>query len=230
MKTTFRKIGSIILWLLVVITIVGLLYLLFSIVLGVLPVNQSYQPSEKGIKVYIASNGVHLDIIVPAKSELFDWTEYLHPGHYGVNHFSGKHLGFGWGERNFYVNTPTWTDLKPGTAIKAMCWPTISAMHVSLYNFPPAESSKNIAIFLNHVEYQLLIDYMVSSFQIKNGKTILIEASGYEEDDNFYEANGSYHLFYTSNSWVNQALKVTGVRTAVWSPFEKAVLYQLGKI
>jgi hypothetical protein len=39
----------------------------------------------------------------------------------------------------------------------------------------------------------------------------------------FYHANGTYHLFDTCNNWANTALKRTGVKTALWSPFGYAI-------
>ena len=38
---------------------------------------------------------------------------------------------------------------------------------------------------------------------------------------------GSYHAFNTCNSWTNRVLASIGVRTAMWSPTDHAILYQL---
>ncbi|MDH5654622.1 MAG: DUF2459 domain-containing protein, partial [Spirochaetia bacterium] len=78
-------------------------------------------------------------------------------------------------------------------------------------------------------QYRILVQYIQSSFQKdRNGKFIRIPCCTYDGlNDNFYEAEGSYHLFYTCNSWTNEALKKIGVRAALWAPFDRAILYHL---
>jgi len=41
------------------------------------------------------------------------------------------------------------------------------------------------------------------------------------------KTTGSFSLFNTCNVWVNKALKVTGIETSVWSPFDFGVLHHL---
>jgi hypothetical protein len=42
-----------------------------------------------------------------------------------------------------------------------------------------------------------------------------------------YEAVGSYHAFNTCNLWTNRVFKQIGVKTALWSPFTKDIVYHL---
>jgi hypothetical protein len=41
----------------------------------------------------------------------------------------------------------------------------------------------------------------------------------------FYEAKGSYNLFYTCNTWANQALKAANQKAALWTVLDKGIFY-----
>jgi uncharacterized protein (TIGR02117 family) len=205
------------------------LYIMVAFILGVIPVNKGHVQAPYGAEIYITSNGVHLDIIMPVATAEMDWRKFIHPGDFPGTVSLDHYIGFGWGERNFYINTPTWSDLRFDVAVAAMLWPTPSAMHVNYYQSRPRPDPHTVTVTLDDRELGVLLEYIFSSFQTKNGRVIVIEGAGYDVDDNFYEARGKYHMFFTSNDWVNAAMKKTGVRSAVWSPFDKALLYQLRK-
>ena len=70
-----------------------------------------------------------------------------------------------------------------------------------------------------------LISFIFATFQTENGFNIqLIEGKGYTEFDNFYEANHSYHLLKTCNTWTNQVLAIAGVKTSSLALFENGIL------
>lgn len=51
--------------------------------------------------------------------------------------------------------------------------------------------------------------------ETNSGEKIKIETDAvYGKNDIFYEAKGSYSLFYTCNSWTNQALKAANQKAA----------------
>ena len=54
-----------------------------------------------------------------------------------------------------------------------------------------------------------------------------LDVEGYNSYDSFFEAKGSFSFYRTCNIWVNKALKVIGVKTSIWSPFDFGVLHHL---
>ena len=68
--------------------------------------------SEK--EVFISTNGIHLDIIVPRKNLTKGLQQELEISE------SVEYISFGWGDREFYLETPTWNDFKLSTAVKAI--------------------------------------------------------------------------------------------------------------
>lgn len=55
-------------------------------------------------KICVSQSGMHSNIIVPVKNKVFDWQKYLDLNNKNLEY---RYLGFGWGERNYYTNSPT---------------------------------------------------------------------------------------------------------------------------
>ena len=205
-----------------------ILYLALALIGTLIPSNiDSKQPIE-GITIFIKSNGVHTDIVVPTENKFYNWNERILPEDFGVLQTEGTYTSFGWGDKGFYLNTPNWSDLKVSTALDAMLpYAGGSAMHVSIYEKELKENEKTKKIILTEEQYLILCSYILKTFSKSEAdQFILIEGYHYNgATDNFYEAIGSYHLFNTCNTWANDALKVTGVKTAFWAPFDKCIFY-----
>lgn len=171
--------------------------------------------------IYISTNNVHLDIIIPKEilSEAFIQRLQLKE--------SIKYVSFGWGDKRFYLETPTWNDLKLSTAIKAMFLKSETAMHLTTHQ---REYKDWIKIPICKLQLDLLINYIGQSFQKDDqGRFIEIKGSGYTSYDTFYKANGNYNCIQTCNHWVNKGLKAAKIKTSLWSPFDAGVLYHLKK-
>ena len=207
-----------------------MLYLLFSIVLGITPVNRNYRPAEEGIEIFVASNGLHTDFVVPVRTRQQDWSEVVPLVHFAGADSSARYISFGWGDKGFYIETPTWNDLTVARTVKSLFWPTEAAMHSEYFRQKPRVYRWQERLVLTDEQYARLIQYVKHYLQLgPDGQPILIAGAGYGAADNFYEALGKYHVFNTSNNWTNRGLKQIGVRAAVWSPFDKAIRYQLRK-
>jgi len=229
MKTRFRKILSYTGRTLLGLFSLIVLYFLLVLLLGLIPANPGFESAEKGVPLYVLSNGIHTDFVVPTTHKAIDWRSVVSPEAFAAEANQAPFIGFGWGDKGFYLDTPTWAELKASTALRAVFLPSPTAMHVTYYSREPTTGENCRRVTINEAQYQQLIQYIRSSFETNSDDVRLIPDSGYTPRDNFYEALGSYHLFYTCNSWVNQGLKRIGVRTAVWSPFDKGILYQLKK-
>jgi uncharacterized protein (TIGR02117 family) len=192
-------------------------YLLVVTLLSYISVNDGLIKSHKEIPIYILTNGVHTDVVLPLKSEHYDWTNQLKTEHTKAKDTTMNYVALGWGDKGFYLETPTWADLKASTALKAASGLSSSAMHVTFYKeMKESKSCKKLQISSNN--YKKLILFINESFQTKSGEFLKIETEAvYGKHDVFYEANGSYSLFYTCNSWANQALKAANQKAALWT-------------
>ncbi|WP_026705525.1 TIGR02117 family protein [Flavobacterium soli] len=219
MKKAFKIFGKILLGLVVFVV----LYLLSALILSNIKVNSDDPDPKEEVTIYIKTNGVHTDIVVPINNEFKDWSEKIQFSHIKSQDSTMQYIGFGWGDKGFYLNTPEWADLKFSTAFNAAFYLGTSAMHATFYK-QIRESENCVKIKISKAEYQKLIAYIETSFQYdKDGNPLLINATTYGQNDSFYEANRKYHLFYTCNTWANNALKASGQKAALWTPSDKGI-------
>jgi uncharacterized protein (TIGR02117 family) len=202
-----------------------LLYGLSAYVLSIIPVNNNMSEHKKEYTIYIKSNGVHTDLVLPIKTDVKDWSEQIKYEHIQSKDSTHQYLAFGWGDKGFYLDTPEWSDLKFSTAFKAAFNLGTSAMHTTFYKqIQETESCVKIAVSKEH--YQKLVAFIEASFQYDtNGNPIFIQAITYGKNDSFYEAHRTYNLFYTCNTWANQALKKAHMKAAFWTPADKGIFY-----
>ena len=218
-----RKIVSWILKCLAGIISLVILYLITAFILTFIPENSDFKESKDGTVVYVSSNGVHINLIIPSKSFFYDWANQFDSNN------SYKYLAFGWGDEDFYINTPTWPDLKVSTALKAAFIPTPTVIQVYGLRTAPTISKHTRKLSLSNTQLKLLSDYIYNSFQMdENGMAMelfpeIVEYSSY----NYFKAKGKYSLFFTCNNWASRGLKKAGVKNAVWAPFDKSVLHHL---
>jgi uncharacterized protein (TIGR02117 family) len=203
-----------------------LLYLAIAIVLTIIP-SKHIDQVESDITIYIRTNGVHTDFVLPTNRSEIDWFQYIKAGDF-KQVVDPTYITFGWGDKGFYLETPEWSDLKASTAFKALFFLSSTAMHVSFLSSEPALDKDCKKLVVSEYQYSKLIEYIISSFKRNNaGEFILIPDKGYGDNDNFYEANGTYSFIKTCNTWLNNGLKQIGVKTAIWTPFDKCVFYHL---
>lgn len=206
-------------------------YLLLALLLGLLAVNRDFRPTSPeagGVTVYLRSNGVHAELVLPAAAP-YDWRQQLPPDE--VVDFarlaSPPALGwiaFGWGDREFFIRTRTWRDLRPATAVSALLGLGPAAMHVEYIARPHDYRVKRID--LNLVQYERLVDGLRAGFA-GDGPPRRIDDPGYFDTDAFYEGAGRYTAWLTCNEWIRRVLAGAGVRTSVWAPFDVALFWQL---
>lgn len=215
-------------------TVLGvvILYLILGYLLPFIEVSAKDDGQKKEIPVYIYTNGVHTDIVMPVKNDMQDWSAKIPFSNIKSKKTDYQYVGIGWGDKGFYLDTPTWADLKFSTAFKAAFWLSESAMHCTYYRqMKEAEDCKKIMISRN--QYQQLVQFVESKFdQDQNGKFILIPTNAvYGENDAFYDARGTYSFAYTCNTWANDALKAAGQKAAFWTPSDYGIFlhYQSGK-
>lgn len=197
-------------------------YALLSFGLSKIEVNSDITQNSE-IEIFISTNGVHTDIVVPIKNEIKDWTTDIQFQHTKTKDSIMNFVGIGWGDKGFYLDTPEWADLKASTAIKAATGLSTTAMHTTFYKtLKEDESCKKVKI--SKENYIKLVDYISNSFQKdSNLKTINIPNNFYGKNDTFYEAIGSYSLIKTFNTWANGALKASNQKAAFWTPIDSGI-------
>jgi uncharacterized protein (TIGR02117 family) len=199
------------------------IYVLLAWGLSKIEVNSDVSNPNQEVAIYISTNGVHTDIVVPIKNEIKDWTTDIDFKNTKTKDSIMNFVGIGWGDKGFYLNTPEWADLKVSTALTAATGIGSTAMHTTFYKAMKEDATcKKIQI--SKQDYQALVHYISDSFQ-KNtdSKTINIPNNFYGKTDTFYEANGSYSIFKTCNTWANGALKSANQKAALWTATDTGI-------
>jgi uncharacterized protein (TIGR02117 family) len=194
------------------------LYVLACLV-GLLPVNRGFRNADAGIEIFVYADEAHSEIIVPTVTETVNWRERFSPRDFRAFDDRAEFVAFGWGDHDFFLQTPRWADLKLGTTLKAMLIPTRTVMHVSLLG-RPGEGKYCRRVVLTADRYQHLCEHIEGSFEEDAaGRFRPVTNSGYGDRDTFYLARGKYHFLNTCNNWTGRGLKKAGVRTGLWTPY-----------
>jgi uncharacterized protein (TIGR02117 family) len=222
---TVKKIAKVILRL--VLGFVGfiLLYLLSAFLFSIWTIKKE-PVSSNDVAIYILTNGDHTDIVVPVKNIITDWSREIGYQNTIAKDTTNQYLAIGWGDKGFYLNTPTWADLKFSTAFKAAFALSTSAIHATYYQAMP-ESDDCKKIMISNDQYKRLVAFVNGSFKRDAaGSVINIKTNAnYDNNDAFYEAKRKYNIFYTCNTWANNALKASGQTACVWTPFDRGIFY-----
>ena len=206
-------------------------YFFLAFVLSRITVEGEKQENAR-IKIYLMKSGVHTDFVVPIKNDIVDWTTYFPRKNTGFNDSTTKLIAIGWGDENFYMNTPEWADLTVKTAISAMAGLGKSAIHATYY-YEILSDRPVIQMYLSKKQYKELVAYIQEQLvKDKNGNTIYIPAKNKKVvsgNDAFYSAHNRYSMILTCNSWINRGLKACHKRACLWTPFAGGIFYQYGK-
>ncbi|WP_232804672.1 TIGR02117 family protein [Salegentibacter maritimus] len=204
----------------------ALFYLVMVLIGSLIPVNSNPETKNSKIDIYLYKQDMHTDILLPVKSDIIQWNRVFKPQYTLSNPQNSEFIGFGWGDLNFYRNTPQWEDLKLDVAFKALFLKSQSALHTRFYQKIPA--SKNLVkISVSEDQYNKLVEYILKTVKAENKQEILpISGLHYYRNDAFYSAETSFNLFKTCNTWTNSALKAAGLKACFWTPFPQGIFFQ----
>jgi uncharacterized protein (TIGR02117 family) len=198
------------------------LYLLAALAGSHVPRNGDWQQAKEGVTIHVATNGWHSAIIVPVAAAGEDWSLIFRPTDLAEKEQAGNALLIGWGDRDFFLNTPEWSDLAARTMVTAAVGSGGSLIHVDHLD-SPADLPDARPVVLSVEEYKRLTAVIRGSLVLdQDGKPAA--QPGYGARDVFYPARGRYSLRYTCNSWTADALAEAGVRVAWWTPFSGGVM------
>ena len=223
-----RRIGRIVIRVLSVVVALPVVYFLAALILGLVPANVAWREPERGVDIFVRTNGVHTWIVVPKINAIMDWRPYVPSEHLKDPRYgNADHVAFGYGNREFYLNTPTWGDLSPRTAALALFGSGPTLIHVEHDHRPrPDEDTRPLTITPD--QYRRLAAYIRARFQLDgNGETMPLIGRGYNRWDAFYQAQGGYSFYMTCNEWTGRALRHAGIRTGLWTPLSQSIMWRL---
>lgn len=195
------------------------LILLTSWVGSSIPRNPGWVEPDEGIEIMVGTNGVHTELVLPLVTPVKDWRADLPVTDIPASGEAYTHFAVGWGEREVFLNTPTWADLRPGAALRALVGGD-ALLHVSHY-VRPAPDADFRPLRVTPAQYARLAKAVEAAIVAPELRR---KYRGYFDNDVFYEAPGRYTWRRTCNQWTSDMLAAAGVRTGWWTPFAGGVM------
>ena len=185
-----------------------------------IPRNPQWQEPDNGIEIMVETNGVHTALVLPKVNGVKDWRTDFPVGDIARPELPYTHVSVSWGEREVFLDTPTWRDLRPATVLRVLGLGGEGLLHVAHY-VRPAPGDNLRALRLSEAEYRRLVERIEAQARSIENPGIY---PGYDTHDVFYETGGRYTFRRTCNQWTSDMLAEAGVRTGRWTPFAGGVM------
>lgn len=182
----------------------GLLAAVLAVVTGtllprpLLPVAVS-ATGTGGTRILLLSGPIHTDIAIPLTDETRARFGFVEAAGVPLAHPQAEWLIFGWGGRSFYLETPTWSELKAGPVFKALTLDR-SVMHVDIAGRIVEPQAAVSGFELNEAGYDRLLEFVAESFTREAGAVVPVEGFSYNGNDRFFEAGGSFNALLGCNT------------------------------
>lgn len=204
--------------LLAVLLLLIVAYLLAALGFALCPQSGRPQQAEGEPVVYVCTSLAHADIMLPSRDPLVDWSA-LFPTVARPGLPAEAYLAFGWGDLRFFRETPTWSDVRPATALGALAGLNDAALRVVAVT-PPANEPDCLPLEVDRAGRQALIDHVRATLAAET-------PAAQDRLEAFYLAKGRYSPFRTCNQWVADGLAAAGLPYARFAPFSFSVTWPL---
>lgn len=201
-------------------------YGLAALIFAAIAAGRAEEAGSSDIVVYVRGDAVHAEFVFPVRNRIMDWSRLMPASDFRSPPTDASHVSFGWGQRDFYLRTPRWSDFGLGVGLSALSNREETVLHVYRLSSPSGYSwSRSLKV--SDGQYRALVDYVLSSYRTEYGMPRALKGMAYGAGDAFYEAEGKYSLFMTCNEWVNRGLRSAELNAALWSPFSFGVKWAL---
>ena len=189
-----------------------------------IPRNSGWAEAESGIPIMVETNGIHTGIVMPIVTPVKDWRETFpsaaEPMEEGMR---PTHVSVGWGDREVFLNVPTWGDLKASTAARIATQGGPAVMRVGHYYRPPGGPNHRWVI-LREREYARLVAQVEAGLPPIDDPADRVSHDSFDPQARVYDSSGHYTLGNTCNQWVGDTLAAAGIEMGVWTPLAGGVM------
>lgn len=188
---------------------------------------EAAQPQQAPRTVLLLSNPIHTDIAFPADPDVLARLSFLNNENFQFSDARIAWIVVGWGGRSFYLETPTWAELKFIPSMRGLTFDR-STMHVEPVGAFNASQSGIERLSISPEAFDRMLEDLLASFQRDaSGKAMMIEGAGYGSNDRFFEANGTFTALLGCNTWTSAILRKGGLRTGLWNPLPQSLVWSL---
>ncbi|MEP7455075.1 TIGR02117 family protein [Phyllobacterium sp. SB3] len=189
------------------------------------PVEQN--PVTQPRQVLLLSNPIHTDLAFPADPDVLQRLSFLTNDNFQLTDPRIKWIIVGWGGRSFYLETPTWAQLKFMPLMRGISIDN-SVMHVEPTGAFDINQPHIEQLSVSGKAFDAMLQNVVTSFQTDNtGNALMIAGAQYGLNDRFFEANGRFSAIVGCNTWTSAILRSGGLRTGFWNPMPQSLVWSL---
>ncbi len=189
-----------------------------------IPRNPHWSEPETGIEIMVATNGIHTELVLPIATQAKDWRDTFPTT--AERRRDGQiptHISIGWGEREVFLNTPTWGDLNLATALRIAIRGGDGLMRIG-HLVRPAPDENYRPLRLRTEEYLQLVQRIEAMLPPLAPGQVRRTYLGFQPEDENYDTLGRYTLTNTCNQWTSDTLAEAGVKVGAWTPFAGGVM------
>lgn len=214
-----RRMRTVLLSALAALLAIPVIFLASGAVGAAIPRNAGWQEPVEGVTIMVETNGVHTALVMPILTEVKDWRADFPTSDIADPAQPYSHVAVSWGERQVFLETPTWADLSAGTILRILFHGGQGMLHVAHYAYPAPDATIR-PLRITTEQYRRLV---------KRIEAVVPSAprrvhQGYYNYDVFYETTGRYSFANTCNQWTSDTLAAAGIRTGRWTPFAGGVM------
>jgi uncharacterized protein (TIGR02117 family) len=196
------------------------LYMLAGWAGSAVPRNAGWSEAADGVEIMIETNGVHTAIVMPLVTAQKDWRADFPAEDVAAPDRPYTHVALSWGEREVFLETPTWADLSPVTVLRIIGIGGEGVLHAAHY-IRPAPDPAIRPLRLSTDDYARLVRRLEREIPPLADRA---RYPGYEDYDVFYDGMGRYTPVLTCNQWISNMLADAGIRAGWWTPFAGGVM------
>ncbi|MEN8250418.1 MAG: DUF2459 domain-containing protein [Bacteroidota bacterium] len=187
-----------------------------SLILAAITINSSSGKGENPEKIYLSTNGRHIEIILHKDD--------IEPSLLMDLQFSDveEYFSFAMGDSNFYLNIRTTENLTLKSTFEILFQKSSALIHLTRFK---SIQSHWVEVKLTKSELMKVNELILETFKAdENGNKIILPGASYGSNDNFYKSSRSYTCCYTCNTWANSIFKESGLKSCLWTPFDYGLL------
>jgi uncharacterized protein (TIGR02117 family) len=189
----------------------------------------SLAASAETSEILLLANPIHTDIALPLDEEVQAAFADLIPSGLPIGMPGADYLVIGWGGRSFYIETPTWGDLKPLPVLRALTVDR-SVLHVEVAGPISPDHPAVRVLAISKEGRRRMMTAIRASFEREAGLPVVIDGAAYGLDDMFFEARGRFNALAGCNTWTAAMLREAGLTTGWWTPLPQLLDWSLRRI
>jgi uncharacterized protein (TIGR02117 family) len=198
---------------------------------ALIPRKWNIPPSQDcRVNIYVSGGAMHTNLIVPVATPEFDWHNHLELEEIGSTPAATyRYLQFGWGDRIWYMQTPSWDRANYLDVFRVLFFPrNTAALLVKGHGSIPRYAGEELqCVRLSQTDYKTLMRFIEQSFQLNPRGQKERLGDSRDRESGFYAATGYYSALRTCNSWTAEALQAANVNTPLWSGLSAPVMAHL---